>query len=294
MTTFYRRLPRFDYLKTKSIDEVLALLENNQSKEVKLYAGGTDLVPRLKRRLISRPKLLVDLKGLSALDYIHYDKTEGLRIGALSTIYSVANSPIVRERFSILSQGANSIAAIQIQSRGTIVGNICSAVPSADSAPPLLCLGANLVCVSGKGERVIGIEDFFTGPSETVLRGDELLKEIHISNIPETSKGAYIKLSTRARMDLAIVGVGALVALENGTFKDVRIGLGAVAPTPIRARKAEDMLRGQKANDRVLSEAAHLASEESKPIDDHRASAKYRRMMVEVLVKRAIHQALNG
>ena len=111
--------------------------------------------------------------------------------------------------------------------------------------------------------------------------------------MPDNSKGVYIKLSPRSRMDLAVVGVAAIVASENGLFKDVRIGLGAVAPTPIRANKAEEVLKGQPTNDDMIIKAAQLASEESKPIDDHRASAQYRRMMVEVLVKRAINQALS-
>jgi carbon-monoxide dehydrogenase medium subunit len=217
-----------------------------------------------------------------------------LRIGALATIYSVANSSMVKEKFTILSHAANSIASTQVQNRGTIVGNICNAVPSADSAPTLLCLGAKLLCLSKGGERTMGVEDFFTGPNSTSLNSDELLKEIQIANMPEASKGVYIKLSPRKRMDLAVVGVAAVVSAEKETFKQVRIGLGAVAPTPIRAKKAEERLVGRAINEEAILEAAKLASEESEPIDDHRASAEYRRTMVEVLVKRAINQALSN
>ena len=140
----------------------------------------------------------------------------------------------------------------------------------------------------------MGIEDFFTGPNSTSLNSDELLKEIQIANMPEASKGVYIKLSPRKRMDLAVVGVAAVVSAEKETFKEVRIGLGAVAPTPIRAKKAEERLVGSSINEEAILEAAKLASEESEPIDDHRASAEYRRTMVEVLVKRAINQALSN
>jgi CO/xanthine dehydrogenase FAD-binding subunit len=293
MVTFYRRLPRFDYVKPKSLQEALNLLGNNNG-QIKVYAGGTDLIPRLKGRLIPRPDLLMDLKGIPDLDYLEYDEKQGLRIGALATIYSVANSSIVKEKFAILSHAANSIASTQVQNRGTIVGNICNAVPSADSAPTLLCLGAKLLCLSKGGERTMGVEDFFTGPNSTSLNSDELLKEIQIANMPEASKGVYIKLSPRKRMDLAVVGVAAVVSAEKETFKEVRIGLGAVAPTPIRAKKAEERLVGSSINEEAILEAAKLASEESKPIDDHRASAEYRRMMVEVLVKRAINQALSN
>lgn len=294
MVTFYRRLPKFDYLAPQSMEEALKFLAENKNGKYKVYAGGTDIIPKLKGRLIKVPEVLMDLKSIPHLDYIEYDEANGLRIGALANIRSVALSPIVKEKFSILSQAAKSIASTQVQNRGTIVGNICNGVPSADSAPALLCLEAKLLCVSRKEERMIKIEDFFTGPNETGLKPDELLKEIQIPNMPENSKGVYIKLSPRSRMDLAVVGVAAIVTTENGLFKDVRIGLGAVAPTPIRAKKVEEVLKGQAPNDEIIAKAGQLASEESKPIDDHRASAEYRRLMVEVLVKRAINQALSN
>ncbi|MBW1799522.1 MAG: xanthine dehydrogenase family protein subunit M, partial [Deltaproteobacteria bacterium] len=241
--------------------------------------------------LLTSPEIIIDLKGIPGLDYVAYDEGKGLRIGALASIYSVAHHPSVKEKFGILSRAADSIAANQIQQRGTIAGNICNAVPSADSAPALLCLGATLSCVKKGAERTIHIDDFFRGPNETVLEPGELLKEIRIPEMPEGGRGTYFKLSTRSRMDLAVVGVGALVSTENGRFKDVRIALGAVAPTPMRATKAEDLLKGEKISDEIISKASQMASEESKPIDDHRASAEYRKMMVEVLVRRAIGQA---
>jgi len=293
MVTFYRRLPKFDYIKPKNVHEVLDLLSKNNG-DVKVYAGGTDVIPKIKSRLIHTPKVLVDLKGIPEWDYIQYDQKEGLRIGALATISSVAHSAHVREKFGILSQAARSIASTQVQNRGTIVGNICNAVPSADSAPALLCLEAKLSCVSSGGERVIDIEDFFAGPNQTALNPDELVKEIRIQNMPPQSKGVYIKLSPRSRMDLAVVGVGVLVAQDKGVFQDVKIALGAVAPTPMRAKRAEDVLKGEKVLSETLVRAADTASKESEPIDDHRASAEYRRMMVEVLVKRAVFNSLSN
>lgn len=294
MTTFYRRLPKFDYVKPKALREALDLLKDNKNGSVKVYAGGTDIIPKLKARLIPAPELLLDLKGISELDYIEYEKGQGLRIGALATVFSVAHHTKAVDRFGLLSQGANSIASTQVQNRGTISGNICNGVPSADSAPALLCLDATLVCASSNGERRIGIEDFFTGPGTTVLEPSEILKEIEVSEMPEGSGGAYIKLSTRRRMDLAVVGVGAVAAVKDGVFQEVRIGLGAVAPTPMRATRAEEMLRGEKVGEAAIAEAGRLAAEASTPIDDHRASAEYRRLMVDILVKRAINQALES
>jgi len=294
MVTFYRRLPKFDYVRPESIDEALSILGDKRKGKFKVYAGGTDVFPKLKSRAIKAPELLVDLNGIRGLGYIRYDKKRGLRIGALATIYSVAHSATVEERFPILSQAARMIASTQVQNRGTIAGNICSAVPSADSAPALLVLGAKLLCVSNKGGRTIEIEAFFKGPEKTALRSNELLKEIQVPDMPGNSNGVYIKLSPRSRMDLAVVGVAAIVGVEEGIFKEIRIGLGAVAPSPIRAKKAEAVLYGERVDQGAIMRAARVASEESRPIDDHRASAQYRRMMVEVLVKRAIHGALSN
>jgi len=293
MATSYRRWPRFEYVKPEQLDEVLNLLDHHANGSCRMYAGGTDLIRMMKLRLISSPQVLIDLKGMKDLDYIAYDTAGGLRIGPLATIHSVAGSEAVRRHFSCLAMAAGSIASTQIQNRGTIAGNICNAVPSADSAPALLCLNSELLCVSKAGERRVKIEDFFAGPSETVLKHDELLREIQVPPLPTGSRGAYIKLSTRSRMDLAVVGVAAVLSTENGVFKDVRIGLGAVAPTPVRARKAEKMLEGEKVSDDVIAEAAKAAAEESKPISDHRASAEYRRMMVEVVAGRAVRRLLS-
>jgi CO/xanthine dehydrogenase FAD-binding subunit len=293
MVTFYRRLPRFDYVKPKSVEEALSLLDRNDDGKVKVFAGGTDVIPKLKGRLIKVPEVLVDLKGISELHYLAYEGGRGLRIGALATIFEVAHAPVVKERFPVLSQAANAIASTQVQNRGTIVGNICNAVPSADSAPALLCLGAKVVCGSRGGEREVDIEEFFRGPNKTVLGTGEMVKEIRVPKMPEGSKGVYMKLSPRSKMDLAVVGVGVMVVRKGGLFEDVKIGLGAVAPTPVRAKKSEGVLVGAKVSDEVIERAAKVASEESQPIDDHRASAEYRRMMVEVLVRRAIHQCLS-
>jgi CO/xanthine dehydrogenase FAD-binding subunit len=294
MVTFYRRLPKFDYVKPKSMNEALDLLKENRDGALRFYAGGTDLIPKLKSRLLKVPKVLVDLKGIPDLDCVSYTESSGLKIGALATISEVVHAAAVKEKYPILFQAGSSIASTQIQNRATIAGNICNAVPSADSAPALLCLGATVLCVSPRGERRIGLEAFFSGPNETVLNGDELVKEIQIPPVSENSKGVYIRLSPRSKMDLAVVGVAALVRRENGALRDVRIGLGAVAPTPMRAKEAEKLLTGEKPSDKVIEEAARVASEESKPIDDHRASAEYRRLMVEVLVKRAVRQIVSN
>jgi CO/xanthine dehydrogenase FAD-binding subunit len=293
MVTFYRRLPRIDYIKPGSMDDLLDLLSGNHNGRYRVYAGGTDLIPKLKGRTITPPESIVDLKGIPGLDYIDYDDRNGLRIGALATIRSIETSPVVREKYPLLSQASASIASIQVRNRGTMAGNICNAVPSADSAPPLLSLEARLLCVSKKRERIININEFFTGPNKNALEPDEILREIQIPALHEDFRGVFIKLSPRSRMDLAVVNVAVICVKGKGRFKDIRISLGAVAPTPIRAQKAESSLVGAEADDKAILNAARIASAESKPIDDHRASAEYRRMMVEVLVKRAIHKVIS-
>ena len=289
MVTFYRRLPRFDYLAPKTVAEALSLLSQYQGK-AKVTAGGTDLVPKLKRREIETPAYIIDLKGIPGLDYIRYDETDGLRFGALTTIRAIETSPVIKEKFTVLAQAASSIGSVQVRNRGTVAGNICNAVPSADTAPALLTLQARLKIVSHKGERTVDIGNFFTGPNETILTNEELLEEIMVPHLPPNSRGIYLKLSPRRSMDLAIVGVAVVLISEDAICKDVRIALGAVAPTPMRAKKAERFLTGQKFSDGLVNSAAQIVSEESRPIDDHRASAEYRREMVRVLTKRALNE----
>lgn len=291
MVTFWRRLPRFDYLVPKTIDEALLLLSRYEGR-VRVIAGGTDLVPKLKRREIKAPEYIIDLKGIPSLDYIRYGEDTGLSLGALVTINAVESSPIIQEKFSVLFQAAQSIGSAQVRNRGTVAGNICNAVPSADTAPALLTLEAKLKLISQKGIRIVNIEDFFTGPNETVLNDEEILQEIQVPNLPPHSRGVYLKLTPRCSMDLAIVGVAA-VALEGTSCKDIRIALGAVAPTPIRARRAEGIIRGQSFTDEIVEKVAQTAADESRPIDDHRASAEYRRQMLKVLTRRAVSQAIS-
>jgi len=291
MVTFYRRLPRFDYLEPHTLDEALSMLSQYKGK-ARVMAGGTDILPKLKRREVQAPEYIIALKGIPGLDFIKYDEVGGLRLGPLVTIHAVETSAIIREKFGVLLQAAESMASAQVRNRGTLAGNLCNAVPSADTAPALLTLQASLTLTSPKGERTVKVEDFFTGPNETVLTHEEILREIHVPNLPPNSKGRYLKLTPRRSMDLAIVGVAAVVVAKDGICNDIRIALGAVAPTPIRARQAEDILRGQKLSDEAIDRAARTAATECRPISDHRAFAEYRCNMVEVLTKQAIQQAL--
>jgi len=182
------------------------------------------------------------------------------------------------------------MASVQIRNRGTIAGNICNAVPSADTVPALLTLGAKLKLTGRGSSRVITLDGFFTGPNKTIMRDDELLEEIVVPAMPSGSRGVYLKLTQRHVMDLAIVGVAVLMTIDRGTCRDVKIALGAVSPAPMRAPRAESVLKGKPLTGELINSAARLAADESKPISDHRASAEYRKDMVAVLTKRAIGQ----
>jgi carbon-monoxide dehydrogenase medium subunit len=289
MTTFYRRLPRFEFVQPKSLAEVLTLLAEHR-ETAKVYAGGTDLVPLMRRREIPAPDYVIDLKCLRELEGMTYDERTGLRIGPLTTIRTMAESVVVLEHFPALAQAASSMASPQVRSRGTFAGNICNAVPSADSAPALLVFDATILLKGAKGERRVPLDRFFIGPRETVIGPDEVLLEIAVPAPAPESRSTYLKLSPRHSMDLAIVGVAARGALEDGVCKEIRIALGAAAPTPIRAVAAEEILQGKRITAELIEEAATNAITQCSPIDDHRASAEYRCDMVYAMTRRALYR----
>lgn len=289
---YLKRLPKFDYLMPRTLEEAAFLLSQHNG-EARVIAGGSDLLIKMKRRE-ETPQYLVGLKNIPGLDYVDYDEAQGLRFGPSVTIHAIETSPLVRDRFPILAQAASTIGSAQIRNLGTMVGNLCSAVPSADMAPGLIVLGANLKIASIKGERTVAVEDFFTGPLQTVLASDELVVEVQVPNPPPHSGTVYIKHTLRAAMELAIVGVATLITLDKGICSKVKIALGAVAPTPIRVTKAESVLMGKPFSAELVKQAAETASEEARPISDVRASAGYRREMVRVITQRALNQAREG
>ncbi len=283
------RLPKFEYYTPKTIDEACSLLSQYKEK-AKVIAGGTDLLVQMKRKE-GPPKYLINLKSIPDRDYITYDEKEGLKIGAQATIRSIETSSLVRERFDILAQAAGHLGTLQVRNRATIVGNLCNAAPSAEMAPPLIALGARIKLKSTGGERIVPVEDFVTGPGQIVLKPDELVTEIQVPALPPHSGGAYMRHSIRKALDLPLVGVGVVITMDGGVFADVKIALGAVAPTPIRARKAEDVLKGNKPGDELLEKAGLTASEEASPRDSMRGSSEYKKKIISVLVVRAIKQA---
>lgn len=281
-------LPKFEYFAPKTMEEACSLLAKYKG-EARVLAGGTDLLVQMKNRELT-PRYLINIKDIPDLDYIRYDDKEGLRIGALTPIEALKTSTLIRRRFSILSQAAAVLGTVQIRNRGTIAGNLCNASPAAETAPALITLAAKARIVGMAGERAVALEDFFISPGQTVLQAGEIVTEIQVPNLPPRSGGAYLKHSIK-RMDIAIVGVGVVITLNGEVCNDIKIALGAVASTPIRAKKAEEIIRGQGLDSELMERAAQIASEESRPIDDIHSYAQYRKQMVKVLAKEAMKQA---
>lgn len=280
----------FEYIEPKSLQEAVALFAKFKNK-AKLLAGGTDLIVALKNGRI-KPKYLINLKKIKGLNRIRFNNKEGLRVGALVTWTEILSFQPIARFYPLLREGASVIGCPQIRNLGTIGGNICHASPAADSAPALMLYGAKCLISKQGRDWVIPVEEIFGGVQKISLKPGEILTEFRLPPPDPGLRGCYLKFSPRKAMDLPIVGVGVLVSAEKGTFQDVRIALGAVASTPIRAQKAEKLLSGKPISAEWIRKAAKEAATESKPISDLRASAEYRRALVQELTFRAISRCI--
>ena len=278
------------YFAPRTVKEALSLL-TEYGGQARVISGGTDLLTQMKHRDVL-PQCVISVGNIAELSYMRYDTSKGLSIGALTSVVDIATSPVVKSHFGVLAQAAGLLGTPLIRNQATLGGNLCNAAPSADTAPPLLVLEATAKIAGAGGEKTVPLETFFAGPGQTILGQGQLLTEIQIPNPPPRSRGVYLKQTRRRGADLALVGVAALVVMNGGILKDVRIALGAAAPTSIRARKAEGVLKGFPVDDKRLEEAAETASREAKPIDDVRSSAEYRSTLVAVLTRRAVTQAV--
>ena len=281
----------FNYYSPKTLTEAIDLL-STYGTEAKIMAGGTDLLIEIKEEVIT-PKYIIDLKRIADLNKIEYHKNN-LSIGALVTIREVETSPLISRHLRILAEAAFVLGSLQIRNKGTIGGNLCHASPSADLAPPLIALDAKLCMLGKSGERREALENFFIGPGLTILNPDEILIEIQVPIPSPNTNGTYLKFSPRKAMDLAVVGVATLITLDSSNLvcTQARIVLGAVAPTPIRAKVAEKLLEGKKIDESLVKKVSSLVAEESRPISDIRGSAWYRKEIVKVLVQRSIFQTI--
>jgi carbon-monoxide dehydrogenase medium subunit len=289
-----KRTEPFEFYQPASLQEASRILREN-GPGGRFLAGGTDLVIAMKEKGLV-PKYIVDLKRIAGLSGIHEQGDGSIAIGALTTMREIEISPLITKKYSFLSQSAAEVGSIQIRNRATVGGNMANATPSADVAPALIALNATAKITGASGDRTVPLEEYFRGPGQTVMGTDEILTEITIPKTGPRLVGEYIKFSPREMMDLAYVGVAVSYNLGDSDKKcdGVRIVLGAVAPTPIRAKRAEAALEGQVLTEALAEKVGQIAAEEAKPISDVRSSADYRRAMVGAMTKRALLNAAVG
>jgi carbon-monoxide dehydrogenase medium subunit len=274
----------FQYFEPSTLNEALEILNRYQSR-VKVLAGGTDLVVQMKQGK-TNPEAVISLNRLQELNFIKVDS--GIRIGPLTTMGQIASHPGFSGRMSILREAALAVADVQIRNIATLGGNIANASPSADVPPALMALGARLRVRNHRGERVVALEDFCTGPFCTHLEMDELIVEIAVSPIPEGG-GAYVWMPKRTTVDETLVGVGAWICCDRDekTCLRARLALSSVAPIPLRAYQAESFLCGKPLNGETFRVAGGIAVEEASP----RSRADYRRAIVSFLTETALERA---
>ena len=283
----------FEYRTPKSLKEVQADLKQFGT-DAKLIAGGTALVIMMKQRLV-RPSCLISLRQVRGLNAIAV-KDGGLGIGGLVTHREVETSSLVRRRMPLLAETYRHVATIRVRNVATVGGGIAHADPNQDPPPTLIALGATVKVSSAHGSRLIPLEEFFTDYYETVLKPEEIITEVLVPRVPPNSGVAFLKFLPRTADDYATVSAAAVVTLDRSkkTFADVSIALGSVGATPVRAKEAEAVLRGQPVKTEAIREAAEKAKQAVDPISDFRGSAAYKREMAGVFVRRALEKALDS
>lgn len=277
-----------DYFEPKTLDEALSLLKK-YGEQTKVIAGGTDVMVDIKFK--EEPGGLINIKKIPGLGGIQ-ENGGSLRIGPLTTIREIETSALVRDKLPVLWDASHQFASLQIRNTATIGGNICRASPSGETLTPLLVLEAKAKLAFSDGEKSEPFTSFFQGPGKCSVGAKGLLTGIDVPYPAAGSRGVYLKHAVRGAMDIAMVGVAVLITPDaaKNNLHDVRIGLGAVAPTPVRAPKTEALLRGKPLTAALLKEAAAMAASESSPISDQRSSAEYRRWIVEALTRRGLEQ----
>ncbi len=276
----------FEFFEPTTLAEASRLFAEEHAQ---LLAGGTDLVIGMKA-LTETPQSVISLQKIPGLAGVTAEADGSISVGAMTKVREIELSADIQKHHTALAEGATEIGSIQIRNLATIGGNIAHASPAADTVAGLLVADAQVDIASADGERSVPIDELFTGPGQTVLAPGEIITRFRLPN--PASGSHYIKHKIREVMDLAFIGVAAAVNLDNGTITDARIGLAAVAPTPIRATAAENLLRGNAPTAELLQQAGRAAAAASSPISDLRCSAEHRREMVDVLTRRTLQEAV--
>ena len=281
----------FEYLEPTTVDEACRLLVQ-YSGDARVFAGGTGLTILMKQGLL-RPKALINIKRISNLRDISYDSTKGLIIGALVTHHDLETSDLALKHLPILRQVERDVANIRVRNMGTVGGNLASGEPLTDLPSLFISLDARVNILGATGERTLALEELFLDYYQTVLVDDEVLTQVLLPPTPLRTGVEYIRFSSGSVVDKPCVGVSVRISLDakRQICQNVRIALGCVAPTPMRAPKAEQALEGKQFKPDGVEEAAHLASQECSPLDDLRGSERYKREMVGALIRQAVPKA---
>lgn len=282
----------FEYINAKTLSEAVALLDEKGDK-ARILAGGTDLIVQARegRRTLD---WMIDIKSIPEVNELSYNSNTGLTLGAAVPCYHIYADDAVCNAYPGLIDATTIIGGTAIQGRAGVGGNLCNASPAADAIPPLIVLNATCVVAGPNGEREIPVEDFCTAPGQTVLEKGEMLVSIKIPAPQQNSSSYYIRFIPRNEMDIAVVGAGAAVVLDDKKQRIIsaRIALAAVAPTPLFAEKASALLADREISDTAIDEAAQAAQVIARPISDMRGTAEQRTHLVGVLTRRALNGAI--
>jgi aerobic carbon-monoxide dehydrogenase medium subunit len=286
------RLRPFALAEPESVPEAVEILSRPEG-DTRIIAGGTALVPTMRLGLVA-PDRLVSLHRIPGLSEIRVSRG-GLEVGAMASLAALARHGALRTGWPLLAQAAGRVATPAIRSSATLGGNLCYAEAASDPAPALLCLDTQVRVADSVGERVVPIAEFFTGFYETAIAPGEILTGVRVPPVPPGARGGYVKFCPRSAEDKPLIGVAALLVLDDAKgVGEIRIALGGAAPTPMRARGAEAAAREQELSDRVIREAADAAAEEAEPLSDLMGSADYRKEMIRVWVRRLLTALREG
>ncbi|MFH0959704.1 MAG: xanthine dehydrogenase family protein subunit M [Pseudomonadota bacterium] len=284
-------LPKFEYVEPTTLEEALRLL-SEMGGNARVIAGGTDLLVRMKLK-VAKPGHLISLRKVPGLNQVVKREALGISIGPAVTAADLSRNELIQDKFLPVAAAASRLGAPVIRNRATIGGNLVNARPAADFPPACLVYDATLKLKSATNEREVLVGEFFRGPGETVIEPNELLVGIFMETPAPWSGGSYIKLGARKALEISMVNVAVMLTLQEpqGPIVDVKIALGAVAPTPVRAFAAEEYLIGRQPNEKSFSEAGAIGVGMCHPITDHRGTQEYRCLMIETLTSRALKQA---
>ena len=281
---YYRRMPKFDYLAPKSIDEVSSLLQQHKG-EARILAGGTIVLHRMKERIGVRP-YLIGIQAVPGLDTITHDSKAGLKIGAMARLQAIAESADVKKACSLLSAVCAQLGTPQIRNMGTIGGNVASRFATAETVPALIALGAKAKALTSGGEKTFLVEELYKE-----LKDGDFIAEISVPALPAKTTTGYKKFAVRERFDYATVAAAVIMSMDGKTCKDIKIGLGGVTLQTMRAKSAEEALKGQVLTDALIEKAAAVAADSGNVGSDVMFSAEYKKKVLKTMVKRALREA---